>query len=258
MWSQYLKRIGYIDQIKLDEATLIALHRQHVFQVPFEVLDIHFNLPFELNFEAIYDKVINRQRGGFCYELNYLFYRLLTHLGFKACIISSRIYDTQGVLGPEYDHMSILVELHQERWLLDVGYGDLLIAPLKITDRQVIQDQFKYFKIEPIDIQSYLLSESLDGHSFTKRYTFSTIPRQLSDFEAQFAFKKSAAESHFVQNLICTLPHQTGRYSIVNNKHIVTHQGAKTTKLIKNEAELMTLLNNQFNIYLENPPPSLF
>ena len=259
MWPQYLKRIGCSDiPIHIDQETLITLHQQHVLTVPFEVLDIHFNIPFALNFEAIYDKVVNRHRGGFCYELNYLFYRLLVHLGFKAHMLSSRIYDREGRLGPEYDHMSILVELKNDRWLLDVGYGDLFIAPLKITDRQVVQDWFKYFKIEQIKADHYLLSESTDGRTFTNRYQFSLTSRALTDFDAQFEFKQHSPDSHFVQNLICTLPHQSGRHSIINQQHIATNNGVKTTTMIKDLAALRILLKDKFNIDIAGTPPTLF
>ncbi|OJJ15267.1 hypothetical protein BKI52_38270 [marine bacterium AO1-C] len=259
MWQQYLQRIGCSDlPINIDQDTLIALHQQHVLTVPFEVLDIHCNVPFALNFEATYDKVVNRNRGGFCYELNYLFYRLLTHLGFKAHMVSSRIYDREGVLGPEYDHMSMLVVLNNDWWLLDVGYGDLFISPIQITDRQVFQDWFKYFKIEQIEGANYLLSESTNGSKFIKRYQFSTTPRALADFEAQFEFKQHSPNSHFVQNLICTLPHKTGRHSIVNNQHIATTNGIKTITKITNEAAFRTLLKDKFNLHIEGIPPMLF
>ena len=49
------------------------LHEAHMLAVPFENLSIHYGQPIELRDDALYDKIVTRRRGGFCYELNGLF-----------------------------------------------------------------------------------------------------------------------------------------------------------------------------------------
>ena len=47
-----------------------------------------------------------RRRGGFCYELNGLFRRLLAELGFSVSIASGRVYiASDDRFSPEFDHM---------------------------------------------------------------------------------------------------------------------------------------------------------
>ncbi len=134
MWKEYLDRIGVErEKISIDEISLWELHEKHLLSIPFEDLDIHSNIPIILNINSIFDKVVRGNRGGFCYELNYLFCNLLREIGFEAHFISSRIYSDKGILGPEFDHMSIVVTL-KDKWLLDVGYGDLFIRPVKIEN----------------------------------------------------------------------------------------------------------------------------
>jgi N-hydroxyarylamine O-acetyltransferase len=68
--------------------------------VPFENPDIHFNGIFDFDNERLFDNVVERRRGGFCYELNLLFHLLLTEIGFDSRILKARVYDSEAVLAP--------------------------------------------------------------------------------------------------------------------------------------------------------------
>lgn len=74
----YLDRIGAEPSSALDENRLRQLHLRHLLSVPFENLSIHLGEPILLNQEALFDKIVRRRRGGFCYELNGGFAMLLS------------------------------------------------------------------------------------------------------------------------------------------------------------------------------------
>ena len=76
-WKQYLKRINYVGQTDPDLQVLKELQTKHLLSVPFENLDIHLGIPISLRIPDIFEKVVLRRRGGFCYELNGLFIELL-------------------------------------------------------------------------------------------------------------------------------------------------------------------------------------
>jgi hypothetical protein len=104
--------------------------RYNTFSVyPSRTLDIHYGKQITLRSKYIYKKVVEKKRGGFCYELNLLFHGLLRELGFESRIIAARIFDSQGVIGPAFDHMCLLVELEQ-LWLVDVGLAICFSNPL--------------------------------------------------------------------------------------------------------------------------------
>ncbi|TRX57685.1 arylamine N-acetyltransferase [Fulvivirga sp. M361] len=251
MYSDYLNRIGFKKKIQVNEETLQELHRQHVLNIPFEDLDIHYGIPIQLEPEAIYDKVIRKMRGGFCYELNYLFWQLLNELGFKASMISSRIYDQDQILGPEFDHMSIVVDL-KDKWLVDVGFGDLFISPIKMEENVISRDWFKSYKINKLNEHDYTLSESIDESVFTRRYQFNIQPRSIADFQPQCKFKQYSSESHFVKNMICTLPNDKGRITIINNRFIEKREGVKKESIIDGEEELFGILHERFKININS------
>jgi len=81
--AEYLARIG-IDAVSgaADDKTLRLLQRQHLLNVPFENLDIHWKRPIVLDTDKFYQKIVEGKRGGFCYELNGMFNELLCDIGF--------------------------------------------------------------------------------------------------------------------------------------------------------------------------------
>src|SRR2546428_9982568 len=107
----YLKRIGYRGPARPNVNVLRRLHGRHLVSIPFENLDIHLHRPIILNKAAFNDKIIKHHRGGFCYELNGSFAVLLKKLGFKVSMFSARVARKSGGFSPDFDHMTLLVQL---------------------------------------------------------------------------------------------------------------------------------------------------
>src|SRR5215218_8366156 len=134
--TAYLDRIQEGGSRGPDAGTLRRLQVAHLLAVPFENLSIHWGEPIVLDDEALFDKIVARRRGGFCYELNGLFAALLRVLGFDVEMLSAAVWGGAGKFGPEFDHMTLLVKLG-ERWLADVGFGDSFVEPLRLDERGV-------------------------------------------------------------------------------------------------------------------------
>lgn len=218
--------------------------------IPFEVLDIHMGNKISLKLNKIFDKVIHRRRGGYCYELNALFNAFLTQIGYDSYLISAKIYD-QGKFGPEFDHMAIIVRL-DNLWLIDVGHGDLFIEPVQIIPDVLQEGVFKHFKINKSDTNEYLLSESLKQETnFICKYKFSTVPRTVKEFEKLNLWKQSSKESFFVQNRVCTLPNENGRKTIMNSTFKIKTENHIEKTEIKSDAQLLEILKLEFNIDLK-------
>ena len=135
----YLRRINYSGEQAPSAATLYELHRAHLLAVPFENLDIHLGRPIVLDQDALFDKIVTRRRGGFCYELNGLFALLLRELGFEVTLLAAGVARADGGFGPEFDHLTLLVRAtslnpQSEVWLADVGFGDSFREPLRFVE----------------------------------------------------------------------------------------------------------------------------
>lgn len=244
--ENYLARISYPDLHQLSLSSLFKLHQFHVYNIPFECLDIHLGIPIELNVESIYTKVVNYFRGGLCYELNTLFSWLLNQLGYEANIISAQIINDHQP-GPEFDHMAIWVKLESD-WLLDVGYGDLFINPIEIKPDMVQYDGTNYFMIKQLADNSYSLLMSGTGTNFKERYIFSLSKVPIEKFEPQSRLKQTSEDSHFVKNLICTKPIENGRKTIFNHKFLNKSDGERQLSTFENESDIVKCLKEEFGI----------
>ncbi len=119
----YLSRIGAERPSELTADSLQKLVRAHLERVPFEVLELtEEKTQPSLEPEGLYEKIVVRNRGGYCFELNKLFYLLLRELGFSCHSVGVRC-----IIGrPEpvaISHRGIIVEFPGEKWYCDVGFG---------------------------------------------------------------------------------------------------------------------------------------
>lgn len=152
----------------------------------------------------------------------------------------------EGSFGPLFDHMAIIVEM-EDLWLLDVGYGDLFIEPLLLTNPNPQKDQFKAYQIIK-ENENFILSESKDGVNFQTRYTFKTIPRKIANFDDQCYWKQYSPDSYFVKNRVCTLPHSNGRTTLFNDKLIQRRDREREEIIIDSASQYDSMLQRYFGI----------
>jgi arylamine N-acetyltransferase len=124
----YLKRINYTGSLVPNRSTLRSLQVAHLLNVPFENLSIHSGEPIVLDDDALFRKIVENRRGGFCYELNGLFAALLRGLGFDVSMLAAEVAKDGGGFSPNFEHMALMVTL-AEPWLVDVGFGDSFWSP---------------------------------------------------------------------------------------------------------------------------------
>src|SRR5205085_4786733 len=90
--AAYLERIGISGTLGPDAATLTALHRAHRFAIAFENLDIPLGRGIALAPALLFDKMVTRRRGGYCFEQNGLFLQVLEAIGFAARPLLARVW----------------------------------------------------------------------------------------------------------------------------------------------------------------------
>ncbi len=249
MWVKaYLERIGYHGPINPNQKNLAGLHQAHMYSVPFENLDIQRGIALSLDLNYIKQKIIDNNRGGFCYELNYLFAALLTSLGYSVTLLSGRVFDDKGVLGSEFDHMTLLVET-KDSWLVDVGFGgSSFIRPLSMQMDVIQKDQAGFYKFKKVEPANYQLLYGRETDDLKPLYNFSTSPQVIESFQAQCSWKQVDVESHFVKDKICTIATPEGRKSLLNDSFTTRVYDQISTRPIVNAEMEMELLAKHFNI----------
>ena len=240
--DRYLRRIGYRGPRTATLETLKALHRAHLLAVPFENLDIHFGTRIVLDQEKLADKILSRGRGGFCYELNGLFAELLRTLGFRVDLLSARVADANGVLGPDFDHLALLVHLDSP-WLADVGFGDSFRFPMRLEHGFELTDESGTYRLAHDGEWSV---QKKDGERWKDEYRFALTPRALADFEPMCEYHQTSPESPFTRKRVCTLATADGRVTISDLRLIVTRGGERSERSLKDEREWTSAIQKQF------------
>lgn len=250
--TAYLSRIDYHGSVNPTLETLRGLQIAHMLAVPFENLDIHLGRPIRLDEAALFEKIIRRRRGGFCYELNGLFAALLKRLGFQVTLLSARVFDGDGKLGPEFDHLTLLVEL-DERWLADVGFGNSSLSPLRLDEYRPQSDGRLAYRISQQD-DTWTVFREAENTQWKADYQFTLQPHELSDFVETCLYQQTSPESSFTQRRVCTIATAEGRITLRGTpdemRLIVTGNGNKQERLIGGEQAFNALLHEHFGIDL--------
>jgi N-hydroxyarylamine O-acetyltransferase len=246
--TAYLKRINYSGSVIPSTETLRQLQIAHLLSVPFENLSIHSHQPIVLDDEALFDKIVLRRRGGFCYELNGLFAALLRALGFDTRMLSASVANAKGEWGPEFDHMTLLVTL-ENRWLVDVGFGDSFIEPLPLDDRNEHLQRSRAYRIEEVD-DRFMLLQKEPNEDWKTQYRFTLEPHVYRDYAAMCRYHQTSPQSHFPQRRICSRLTAAGRITISQRRLIITRGTLREERELASETEVADVLREHFDIVL--------
>jgi len=248
----YLARVEYFKPVKPDVQTLQELHLAHMQNVAFENLDIRLGRPILLNEETLWNKLIVQKRGGFCYELNGLFAWLLRQIGFGVTYLNARVYNREGELGIDFDHLALLVSVPNQsaRWLADVGFGDSFNEPLSFEERSEQIQGLRAYRLEQTSEGFITWQKNYDG-SWERQYFFDLQPRNFpSDYEAACLYHQTSPESSFTRGSIISKATSDGRVSLEDGKLILTKNGQRVVRPLQNRDEYLVLLKEYFGFAL--------
>lgn len=245
--EHYLNRINYSGSLEPNLNTLKRLQKLHLLNIPFENLDIHNNVSISLSIDKIFDKIVNQNRGGFCYELNGLFYELLIVLGFDAIRVSARVYDPNKGYGKEFDHFSIIVTINNTKYLTDVGFGEFTFEPLEIQLGIIQNDERGNYLIDNYE-NKYFRVNKVQKEQLTSEYIFSETARTFLEFEEMCIYHQTSPDSHFTRKRLITLPTENGRITISGNTLKIKEFDLMTEILLKNETEFKNELLKKFKV----------
>jgi N-hydroxyarylamine O-acetyltransferase len=246
--AQYLSRIGISTPIGRDADALRELHAAHLFAVPFENLSIHLGEPISLEEGDLFDKLVERRRGGFCYELNGLFSALLRALGFDVTLLAARVFTGPDSVGPPFDHLVLRVNL-TEPWFADVGFGEHSLEPLRIEPGAEQADPRGTFEI--VETTEGDLDVLKDGKP---QYRVEPKPRGLADFRAMCWYQQHSPDSHFTQALVCSIATPTGRVTLSERTLITTIGDERAEEVLEDDARILEAYRTHFGIDLDRVP----
>ncbi|MDB5813964.1 MAG: nat [Rhodocyclales bacterium] len=245
----YFARIGYTGDGKPTLATLAALHVLHPQAIPFENLDSLRQLSVSLDPQVVYDKLLRAQRGGYCYEQNGLFKRVLERLGFEVKGLLARVlwFAPEGTITPR-SHMILRVEIDGRSYIADIGFGSFtLTAPLLLDSTGEQATPHEIFRLTPLG-NDICIQAKMRGE-WRSLYRFELTEQAAVDYESPNWYACTHPSSRFVNNLICARTVPDKRYTLLNNQ-LSTHSLSEgTSKQILHTAEaLRASLRDVFGI----------
>ncbi len=287
-YKYYLKQLGFTESeinqsITPDLDTLKRLQLAHLTQYPFQSVTTILDRPVDLEEEAIYDKLVVRRLGGYCYELNGLFLSLLRQLGYEARIITG-IVIINNQLEPRNarTHMALMVTVNEQNYLVDVGFGGLVpSAPLLFTynqdnykaDTQKNNDQLEpQIQTTPHGLYKIIKDNSFDNQSenpilphaqvnyeryilccevkseWQMLYVFDLLPQIQMDMVVGSWYISTYPKSPFKTRLMASRLDKDGiRHTLLNNKY-QCHQLGKPSQstILKDLNEVLTQLKEVF------------
>lgn len=249
--EKFLKRIGFSGAPKVDYETLARLQNNFLLSVPFENIDIHYSdRKIVLDTEAFYEKIVERKRGGFCFECNGLMYAMLREMGFRVELFSARMCVPLPVDLPEFAHIFLRVTLERE-YLVDFGNGQSFRTPLHEdgSSEAWIPEGF-LFRVGPHISGRTLYTRSADTR-WTPRFNYDPIARDLSQFAEMCHWHQTNPQSTFVKGPLATRALPDGRIFVTRTRFSENRLGKTTDTPISDEAEFLECLKTKFNIVPE-------
>jgi len=240
-----LKRVEYSGPIEPTLYTLRALQMAFLLKVPFENLDIHLDLQIRLSPESIYEKIVSKKRGGFCYECNILFFELLSGLGFHVEYLSARMVSGSTV-GKEYDHMVLLVHLEYD-YLADVGNGQSCREPLRIDGTNKATSEDYAYRVGTHG-KDYALYYRLSDTAWTPRFLFTLAPRDRADFSDMCHYHQTSPDSVFTRQRLVTIATFEGRVTLTDMRLSIAKGSEIQESVVNSEDEYYKILKQNFGI----------
>lgn len=248
----YFSRIDFSGETTATLTTLDTLHQCHAASIPFENINVLLNKGINLDPTAIDKKLISDGRGGYCFEQNNLFMRVLQTLGFDVEPLMARaVWNSSTDTPSPRTHMILRIKIDTVDYLADVGFGGLVLAnPLKfdISKPQITNHETFRLITRP---HGYLL-QALINNSWQTIYDISNEPQKSIDLEVANWYTSKHPDSKFRHNLMAARTTKSTRYTLLNNRLSIRKKGQQPIKQLLNAGQLKKSLTKDFLLPVTN------
>ena len=249
---QYIARIGAAEP-KVDIAGLQAVQRAHRLAIAFENLDIPLGVGIRLDPDHLFDKLVTRRRGGYCFEQNALFLSMLHAIGFQARPLLARVWlrTTPGEPAPPRTHTLNMVTLDGVDHIADAGFGGSYAPPMPlVADETVRSEDGARHRLVRDREHGWMLQRDAGG-GWERQYSFTTERVWPSDLEAANHWTASRPDTRFTRLRIVSRALPDGYASLVDRQLTLSHAGESQSVEVAGPRQYRELLHELFGLDLE-------
>lgn len=205
---------------------LTAIQKYQITHVPFENLALHYTPrpSVSTNPSDVYDKIVNRHRGGYCMENTLLLYHVLLGLGFDVYATGGRVFkaiqpiaDKEDWVGVHWNHMVLLLTLaDRQTYLLDTGFSNMSpVAPVPLqdgiimrnsglTDIRLVKPRNPAHRSPELDLWEYQIRFS-EAQDWVPAYAFSQLHFTPGDFACMSFYTSTQSDSWFTIDVVAAI-----------------------------------------------------
>lgn len=252
---------AYLQRIRIDAPagpgldSLTRLQLAHLQAAPFENLAVFAGRSVTTDNNWTFSKIVDQQRGGWCFELNGAFAQLLEALGFTVHRLAAAVL----LGGPNkvVDHLVLEVVLEDQPYLVEVGFGDNApIVPLPLQAAGPIETRSGTFEFLNSP-QGTTLTQHVDGVP-EARYRFKRVNHDPIDFEPASMRLQSDPTLHWSTTPFATrlVDDQGTRLTLTRDK-LKTRRGVSSAEEAVDPDDWNDVLFEYFGIVESVPPEAL-
>lgn len=254
--AAYLARIGHSGPTDPTPDVLHAIVAAHGRTIPFENLDPLLGVPVDdLSPDVLADKLVDRRRGGYCYEHNGLLGYVLDALGYDVQRLAGRVVWMAPPDAPlpamTHNVLSVTVPGGDVPFLVDVGFGgQTLPSPIRLEVGPVQQTRIESYRI--VARGDDLVLEALVRDEWQALYAFGTRPQPRIDLEVGSWYVSTHPRSVFVVGLSAALVTDDARYNL-RGRNLAIHRREGSEKIrFDTAAQVVDALRDRFGIDVDD------
>ncbi len=226
--SAYLARIGLDAAPPASPEGLAQLQAAHRQAITFENLDVLLGRGIRIGSDAVFAKLVEQRRGGYCFEQNRLFADMLAAIGIanRPLLARARLAIPEGEIPPR-THALLLCDLEGEAWIADAGFGGSYVPPMPLRDRaEAIAGDGARHRLRRVGLPDgeWVVERtgpvaSTDGRAkdnadWQAQYSFDLAPVMQADLDMGNHWASTWPQGRFVLSPIISLVLPTGFISL--------------------------------------------
>ena len=247
--KSYLEILNIQKVESLEDITYLI--QQHEKTFAFASLKVLLKEEISLDLVSIYESLVVKKRGGYCFEQNKLIYEALKYLGFDVQFFLARVVNNLEVDVPQ-THRFTMLNYDNERYLIDVGIGFRSPnVPIKFNEKATYSHLGLSYKILLNEDGTYNLLVDEHGQWF-KATKFDLQPCNEADCEMGHFYSHQHPCAVFVNNLVISRIEQHCIYSLRNKDYIKIYENEFVKIPIENEEQFFHIIKEDFKVNFVN------
>ena len=246
-----LSRLGLAmpEQLRPTKELLFSIQYQFTQTVPYENIDILRGIPLSLEEGDLYDKIVVRHRGGYCFEINGFLGMLLRSIGFEVIDYMTRYLRGETTI-PMRRHRVLIVTCDDgAKYICDAGIGQSAFRyPLPFIEGNEDHQCGEIYRLDRDDFYGWVISDWHHG-AWRRFYGFTEEPQLNIDYVMPSFWCEKHPDSPFTSAYMLSIKTPDGRKTLDGNGFRV-FAGEDVTETTLSDAEIPEVLDTVFGIRL--------